>query len=167
MTDIRKAVIKDGTVVNVIVAAEDFEIEGVELVASEGAQIGQLYADGAFTDPAPEPVTTDQVNAERQRRILLGTTINGVYVTGDDVNRANLSDLAFGASLRIGAGDVTTVTTFRDGNNVDHDLTPLELLSLWQQAAAHVSLLYAKSWTLKGMDPIPVDFADDSYWSAE
>lgn len=112
------------------------------------------------------PITTDQINAERQRRLLAGMDFNGIYVTGDDTNRANLSDLAFGASLRLGAGDTSTITTFRDGNNADHKLTPPELLGLWQLAATHVSMLYAKSWELKAMSPIPADFTDDSYWSA-
>lgn len=140
----------------------------------------QKLVNGEYIDLSPEEIaefeamqgasaliTAAQVNAERERRILAGETFNGVLITGDPTNRANLSDLAFGASLRIGAGDTTTETTFRDGNNIDHDLTPVELLTLWQQAAAYVSLLYAKSWELKGMDPIPADYTSDSYWSAE
>lgn len=164
---IRLAVISANVVVNTILAPEGYELEGYELVASDTAEIGQLYADGEFIDPPPAPVTTDQVNAERERRILKGETFDGVYVTGDDTNRSNLSGLAFGASLRISQGDTTTITVFRDGNNVDHELTPPALLSVWSQAANHVSMLYEKSWALKAMEPIPADYQSDAYWSAE
>jgi len=58
MSNIRYAVISDGTVVNVIIGPEDFELDGFTLVASDAAGIGQLYSDGVFSDgpPAPEPV---------------------------------------------------------------------------------------------------------------
>lgn len=38
------------------------------------------------------------------------------------------------------------------------------VLSLWQQSAAYVSALYAASWALKAMDPIPAVYADDDHW---
>jgi hypothetical protein len=106
------------------------------------------------------------VNAERDRRIIVGKTINGIAVTGRDEDARNLTNLALAAQLRIGSGDTTTTTTFRDGNNVDHDLTPPQMLDLWQQSAAYVSALYEASWTLKAMDPIPADYADDTHWPA-
>lgn len=130
----------------------------VDLTAEEIAEL-EAIAEASLI------VTTDMVNAERSRRLLAGGTFGGIYVTGDETNRANLSDLAFGASLRVAAGDTTTETTYRDGNNVDHDLTPPQLLSLWQQAAAHVSLLYVKSWAIKAMEIIPLGYCDDAYWS--
>lgn len=104
------------------------------------------------------------INAERQRRILEGKVIDGVQVTGSDEDARNLTSLALGAQLRLAAGDNETLTTFRDGDNVDHQLTPAQLLSLWQQSAAYVSELYAASWTLKAMEPIPSNFADDEHW---
>jgi hypothetical protein len=72
--------------------------------------------------------------------------------------------LALGAQMRLAAGDNETLTTFRDGGNVDHQLTPAQLLSLWQQSADYVSELYAASWALKAMEPIPADFASDEHW---
>ncbi|OJU02873.1 MAG: hypothetical protein BGN87_06170 [Rhizobiales bacterium 65-79] len=106
------------------------------------------------------------MNAERDRRIVAGKTINGIAVTGREEDARNLTNLALGAQLRIAAGDTTTLTTFRDGNNADHDLTPPEMLELWQQSAAYVSALYAASWTIKALDPIPADFDAESRWPA-
>lgn len=109
-------------------------------------------------------IAAEDVNAERDRRIVAGKTINGVAVTGRDEDARNLTNLALAAQLRIGTADTTTTTTFRDGNNVDHDLTPAEMLALWQGSAAYVSALYAASWVIKALDPIPADFDADTRW---
>lgn len=105
------------------------------------------------------------VNAERQRRMVAGTVVDGVYVTGRDEDARNLTNLALAAQLSIAGGDTATLTTFRDGDNVDHGLTPPQVLSLWQQSAAYVSGLYAASWAIKAMDPLPVDVTADDLWS--
>lgn len=132
-------------------------------------QVGWTYADGAFSAPPPPPApqpTNEDVNAERDRRIIAGKTINGVAVTGRDEDARNLTNLALAAQLRIASADTTTTTTFRDGNNIDHDLTPAEMLALWQGSAAYVSDLYAASWVIKALDPIPFDYAADERWPA-
>lgn len=107
------------------------------------------------------------INQERARRLLAGTVIDGVRVTGRDEDARNLINLAMGAQLRIAAGDTTTPTVYRDGDNVDHHLTPPELLALWQQSAAYVSALYATSWAIKAMDPLPQDITADELWERE
>ena len=104
------------------------------------------------------------VNAERQRRIVAGTVIDGVRVTGRDEDARNLTNLALAAQLRIAGGDTATPTTYRDGDNVDHDLTPPQMLALWQQSAAYVSALYAASWAIKAMDTLPGDVTADGLW---
>lgn len=104
------------------------------------------------------------VNAERTRRVTAGKAINGIHVTGSDDDARNLTSLALASQLRLASGDVETTTTFRDGGNVDHELTPAQLLYLWQQSAEYVSALYAASWALKAMEPIPDDYASDGYW---
>lgn len=111
-------------------------------------------------------ISSDDVNAERDRRIVAGKTINGIAVTGREEDARNLTNLALAAQMRIASGDTATLTTFRDGNNVDHDLTPAEMLALWQASAAYVSALYAASWVIKALDPIPLDFDADSRWPA-
>lgn len=127
-------------------------------------EIYDLAQQGEVASYQGETVSSGQVNLERQRRIAVGKVIDGVHVTGSDEDARNLMSLALGAQMRLAAGDTETVTTFRDGGNFDHDLTPAQLLSLWQQSAAYVSDLYAASWALKAMEPIPADYANDSYW---
>jgi len=106
------------------------------------------------------------VNAERQRRIEAGKVIDGVHVTGRDEDARNLTNLALAAQMRISGGDTTTLTTYRDGNNVDHALTPPQMLALWQQSSAYVSDLYAASWAMKAMEPMPEDVTADELWPA-
>lgn len=106
------------------------------------------------------------INTERQRRILAGKVIDGVHVTGRDEDARNLTNLAMAAQLRIAAGDTTTPTVFRDGDNVDHELTPPQVLALWQQSAGYVSALYAASWAIKAMEPMPEDVTGDDLWPA-
>lgn len=104
------------------------------------------------------------INAERQRRMVVGKVIDGVRVTGTDDDARNLTNLALAAQLRLATGDSETLTTFRDGDNVDHQLAPAQIMSLWQQSATYVSALYEASWTLKAMEPIPTGFASDDFW---
>lgn len=113
----------------------------------------------------PDPVTTDMINAERARRIAAGTVIGNVYVTGRDEDARNLMALALAAQMRLASGDDETVTIFRDGDNVDHELTPSQVLHLWQESAAFVSHLYAKSWEIKELDPLPDDITENELWN--
>lgn len=108
-----------------------------------------------------------EINAERTRRVRLGKVINGVYVTSRDEDARNLTNLALGAQLRIAGEDSTALTTYRDGDNVDHELTPPQLLSLWQQSAEYVSALYVASWTIMAMNPLPADVTADALWPSQ
>mgnify|MGYP002622545761 FL=1 len=126
------------------------------------------WQDGEVVEHVPPPVlpTAEDVNRERQRRIVAGTVIDGVHVTGRDEDARNLTNLALAAQLRIAGGDTTTTTVFRDGQNIDHELTPPQMLALWQQSAEYVSALYAASWAIKAMEPLPEDVTADELWPA-
>jgi alkanesulfonate monooxygenase SsuD/methylene tetrahydromethanopterin reductase-like flavin-dependent oxidoreductase (luciferase family) len=139
-------------------------------IASEDAQIGWSYADGSFTAPPPPPApapTGADVDAERERRIGLPLTVTlsvgSIPINMDDKAQRNLQGLATVGQYLTATGSSQT-TTFRDYDNTDHDLTPADLVSMGLQVAAHVQSIYAKSWALKAMNPIPADYADDKYW---
>lgn len=116
---------------------------------------------------SPRPKTDAElnglINRERTRRIERGKTIEGIRVTGSDKDIMNLTNLAMGAQLRLAMGDQTT-TIFRDGDNVDHELTPAQVLGLWQEASQQVSAIYQASWAIKAMNPIPQNVASDDLW---
>lgn len=109
------------------------------------------------------------INAERERRISAGTTVTvtgvgDIPVQGRDVDIRNLQGLGLMALARVSSGDTTTLTTFRDADNVDHDLTPPQVLELVQNAAAAAEAIIQASWAIKAMDPLPSDVTDDSLW---
>jgi hypothetical protein len=111
----------------------------------------------------------EQITNMRTQKIIEGCTVTLtggkiVPLTGRQEDLTDLQGLAFGAQLRVGQGDTTTLTPFRDANNVIQNLTPLEILELWSSGAAYVSSLYEASWTLKDSDPVPDDWADASHW---
>lgn len=116
------------------------------------------------------PITADHVNAERVRRMDVGVivTVSGygdVALQGRDTDKISLLGLKDVAVMRIQAGDTTTTTKFRDRDNVDHFLTPPQIVELWQNGIAWLETIYNRSWDLKSMDPIPFDYQDEGYWT--
>jgi len=68
----RKAVISDGVVDNVIEADDDFTLPGKTLIASDTANIGDIWDGSAFTPPAPPPAPVPESVSRRQaKRALL------------------------------------------------------------------------------------------------
>lgn len=82
MADLRFAVIKNGTVVNAIVAPESFVLEGFNLIASDTAQFGQLWDGSVFTDAPQEPEPLPNLT---MRQFRLGLLSAGLL---DDVESA-------------------------------------------------------------------------------
>lgn len=111
-----------------------------------------------------------QINDHRETLIVDGCTVaianvGTIYVTGTAQDVRNVDGLGQGALARIVSGDTTTVLTFRDGNNDLYDLTPPQMLELWQKSAGYISALYQASWVIKDMSPIPEDFTSNTaYW---
>lgn len=125
----------------------------------------------SWVDMGPPPPNPSDVNRERERRIIEGrvftlSTGQSIHVTGRDEDIRNLTNLALGAQVRIGQGDVETITDFRDETNTVFRLTPVELLELWQLATEYVSAIYRASWVLKdNPEGIPADYTSDRHWS--
>lgn len=129
----------------------------------------RVVADGVAKLAAINAERAAAVMIERDRRIVEGTVISVagygmVSLQGRQVDRDNLSDLAFAALLQINLGAGATLTAFRDKENVIHQLTQPQVVDLWTQAGAYVSAVYESSWALKDMTEIPANFADDEFW---
>lgn len=169
----RKLCVEGGVVTNVIEVDDQLVPEWAASWPEDpgGVGIGWIEAaGGGFVAPVPDPVTNDQVNSERDRRILEGLTVtlsNGtsVPIRGDETTKSNLQGLAVAAQIRIAEGNGSELTAFRDRDNVMHDLTQAQLLELWSESMDFVSSVFGASWALKDdFDPIPPDYQDDTYW---
>lgn len=109
----------------------------------------------------------DAINEERERRIVAGAAfavpgIGSVPVTGRDEDIRNLQGLGMAALLRVSSGDTTTITAFRDAADAMHDMTPPQVLALWQASASYVSAIYQASWAIKA--DANLDHTADANW---
>jgi hypothetical protein len=126
--------------------------------------------DGSFELPLQSPTAKD-VNIERDRRVLKGSSFIpvgysvSVKVAGDPLTKSNLQNLAFASSLRVSQGDLTSITQYRDEDNVVHSLTPPQVIDLWSKGASFVEDIFHASWVLKSEpDNIPADYVEDYHW---
>ena len=122
-----------------------------------------------YVAPPPPQVYGADIDAERDRRVVAGVVITvpgygDVALQGRDMDMRNLHGLATAAQLRMAVGAGAYVTTFRDRENVMHNLTQAQVLDLWSQGAAWVSLVFQSAWALKDGQSIPNDYTDDGYW---
>lgn len=121
---------------------------------------------GVFED-APPPAG-DQIDAERERRIALPLevtlSVGTITINMDPLSQRNLQGLASVGQYLTATGSTQT-TAFRAYDNASHGLTPTDLVAMGLQVAQRIQAVYAASWAIKAMDPIPADYADDAWWT--
>jgi hypothetical protein len=111
----------------------------------------------------------DDINELRDRKIVAGCmiTLTGIstplQVGGTQDNIRNISNLAQMAMYQSSMG-ITTAVPFRDDKNVIYNLTPSQIIEMWQKSMQYISSLYQASWNLKDSNPVPLDFASQKYW---
>jgi len=121
----------------------------------------------AIPTVAPAP-TTEMINAERSRRIDAGATLmipgyGLIALQGRDEDQRNLNARATAATLKKAQGD-DSLMIFRDANNVNHELTPDQMILVFAIGSAWVEGQYKASWAIKDLQPVPADYTDDKYW---
>lgn len=124
--------------------------------------------DGTQWVYSPLPITSEQINEERDRRTLAGTTfdITGygqIRIEGDTVTREFLEARGVAAQLVVLSGGSKTFT-WRDADNVNHTLTAAQMAELYQLGGSYVEAVRSASWSLKDGGTIPLDYTDDKYW---
>lgn len=149
---------------NIVVRCVSVPIEGYYPLP-EGVDYLSELRDGVWY----KPVRSEQINTERDRRILQGKTFTlasgkQISLQGDETTKENLQALAFAATLRIQQGAENYITLFRDATDFIHELTQTEILDLWSQSAAFVSQMFQAAWFLKDGPQIPSDYTEDIYW---
>lgn len=129
------------------------------------------YIDGSvkwvhiLKDNSQVTATSEEVNEERARRIAHGAKFNvtgietKISVTGRPEDMDTLLALVTTAQIRLSQND-DSITQYRDGNNIDHMLSPAQIIELWTQSMDWVERVYKASWDIKAMTPIPSDYKD-------
>lgn len=143
--------------------------------------------DGELVDMTPEeiaeweagarqPVTSDAVDAERDRRIDGGLTFAGTRFQTRPVDRENILGAASLAhmALTIG-GKQADDLRWHDGASdfvwiaEDNSLFPMDaptVIAFGRAAAEHKSAHTFAARAMKEQDPLPADYADDRHWPA-
>lgn len=126
-------------------------------------------------EDAPVPVvTSDQVDAERDRRIAAGFIFQGKLYQSRPEDRENMAGASIAALAAMGNGALPNDFRWHGGDSdfvwiaEDNSLTPMDaqtMFALGQTAMAHKQALIFKARALKNMDPIPADYADDKWWT--
>lgn len=132
-------------------------------------------ADGKPISPYVAPaVTSDLVDIERDRRISAGFMFNSVKYQSRPEDRENIagsSQVAFAAMV----GGAQPGNFFWHGGSdefvwiaEDNTLHPMDAQTMFEfgkAAMAHKQAMIFKARAIKDIDPIPANYADDTYWS--
>lgn len=118
-------------------------------------------------------IKAEQVNAERDRRIFGGFTFNGVRFQSRLEDQKRIAGAGTLAVVAIVGGAQAGDYLWHGGAEPfawiaeDNTLVPMDaqtVIAFGQAAAAHESANVFAARAIKDMDPIPSDFAADSYW---
>lgn len=120
-----------------------------------------------YEDPAP---TGDDVAAERDRRLASGFVYDfadgrGIHLFG--TTKSDLEgwqEVRILAALRRETGDATPIQVSTETGMVE--ISPNEWLSVDKAASDFRQPIWAASFALTLMDPIPSDFFEDKWWPA-
>lgn len=120
----------------------------------------------AYSPPAP---TAADVAAERDRRLAGGFSYDFGDARGVHVFATTEADLRgwrdvsdYAAALRANGDTVTTIAILTDTGATA--VTAAEWADILIAAAAFRQPIWAASFALQAMDPIPADYDDDSRW---
>ena len=118
---------------------------------------------------APIQPTSADVDREHDRRAALGKafTVTGygeVPLEGSLRTQTVLLALKDTARDMQAAGVTAPILFFTDRDNADHYLTPAQVIELVNAGKAYMQALHTAKRSLKELNPIPADYADDSRW---
>lgn len=116
--------------------------------------------------PFNRRVTPDEVNAERDRRILLGFSYMDHWIDYDTASQSRIERAALRAERAIRKGELEDEIFLEwvTSDNTRLLLTYEQVAELGDAAADHESKLIIKARSLKDLG-VGSDFKDDKYWN--
>jgi len=160
-----------------ILAGREITIDGGFAIRDSAPSPEHTWVNGAWVGPPPVPEPTPDglmVNAERDRRINAGSTFTvagygSVFLTGRERDQIVLTSRLVAAQGMKAAGVTAPSLIIRGGDNINHLLTPDQMIELVQLGASWIEDTMKVSWDMKdatGAFPagIPEDYANDIYW---
>lgn len=165
--------IENGVVTNAVEANQEWA-DAMGYIPSTDAAPGWTYSNGQFSRPNPTPVTTEQVNAERDRRVQTTFSWNGKAYQLDERSLTRITAMGADARFAKAAGANNSNKKWHGGIEdfgfiaTDNSVTSMgvdDVISFSNAAKLWVNNHTMKARALKDMNPIPQNFTDDSYWS--
>ena len=127
----------------------------------------------AYVPPPPKPIDAWDVNAERDRRLQADFEFQGKMYQRDTISLQRITGAATLAGFAIAAGaqpgNLRWANPDQDFGWIasDNTITPMDAQTCFafgQAAAAVETRLIFRAKVLRNMDPIPVDYTEDSWW---
>lgn len=122
---------------------------------------------------AAQAELSGQVDAERDRRIDAGFTFNGIVFQSRPTDRENIAGAAQLAFMAVVGGAQSGDLRWASANTdyqwiaADNSIVTMDapsVVDFGKAAAAEKQALIFAARTIKDMNPIPADFADDKWW---
>jgi hypothetical protein len=121
----------------------------------------------------PPPITGNEVDIERDKRINDGFMFNGVKYQAAQNDRENIAGASQVALEAIMNGAQPGDLYWHGGTSPfvwiasDNSLNPMDAYTMFnfgKAAMAHKQSMIFKSRAIKDMNPIPSDYTDNKYW---
>jgi len=171
----RYAIIEDGVVQNATKADAGFAASQGWVTCPDNVGPGWGYDNGNWSEPVGPTPEDEDVNVEREHRLISGTsfTVAGVAdpiaLQGRPFDQTVYLALLTRASGYKAAGVTDPVLRIRSTDDVIYMLTPDQMISLISQAMTWFESVMATSWAMKDKTGdftggIPADYSSDTYW---
>ena len=136
-------------------------------------QLSMAFDQSRYEELVSPPITTEDVNIERDRRISEGFMFQGKMYDFDPASKQRIAGAASAAGLAVANGASEGDWFWHGGQTPfawiakDNSINPMDAitcLDFGQTALRHDAYYIFKARLIKDMDPIPMDFRNDEYW---
>lgn len=152
-----------GAVINQIIADEAFAAAWIEAQPNAADLVAEVVP------PPDDRPYRERVDAYRDQVVAAGVDFDlpgygTIHLQGRPQDMVAILGLSLTAQQLQGAGQAGRVLPFRDRENIVHQLTPGQIVQVFQVGSAFVSSVMQASWAMKDAGDESVDPADRANW---